>query len=63
MDKFYPIFFKVVKAIGVKNPTEGNLLYFIIILNYFRFIHPVCYFSWCWFYSWILKCLYDIKNQ
>ena len=63
MDKVYPIFFKVLKAIGVKNPTEGKLFDFIIQLNYFRFIYTICYFSWCRFYSWIHKCLYDFKNQ
>ncbi len=26
MDKVYPIFFQVLKAIGVKNPTEGKLI-------------------------------------
>ena len=28
MDKVYPIFFQVLKAIGVKNPTEGKQIIF-----------------------------------
>lgn len=32
MDKVYPIFFQVVKALGVKHPTEG--MFKIIHYNY-----------------------------
>ena len=65
MDFVYPIFFKVLKAIGVKNPTEGKLLIKnnLLIFYIFRFIHSVCNFYCCRIFPWIYKCLYGFKYK
>ena len=65
MDFVYPIFFKVLKTIGVKNPTEGKLLIKnnLLIFYIFRFIHSVCYFYCSRIFPWIYKCLYGFKYK